>query len=84
MTVDVKSFLLGFACAWTMLYFGPLGIFAGLLLLFVGFVAVVWQSIQQSESTATPSTNCRSCGAPNDPGRDECSYCGDSLAGAGS
>ena len=78
MALDLKSFVLGLAVAIILPALGPLGWYGALALLLVGLLAWMSGGVRQSRSVPTP-TNCRNCGAPNPPDRDECQHCGESL-----
>jgi len=60
-----------------LLLMGPIGWF---IAAFLGIAAMVIRSLIDNETEQRPpSQNCPACGAPNDPARESCDYCSESL-----
>jgi len=60
-----------------LLLMGPIGWF---IAAFLGIAAMVIRSLADNETEQPPSTrNCPACGAPNEPARESCDYCGESF-----
>lgn len=73
--------LLGIPVAFVLLFLfalGPLGWFAVGFLGLGGMILVAYLDGGTADPAAE-TTNCATCGVPNDADRDTCSYCGDPL-----